>query len=533
MRASRFAIIALAVALLAPTASATAASMGGKCAKVGATATSGGKSLVCSKSGKKLLWKVVAAPKTVQLPPVVGPDPDYTTLAFYYGWYSNPGTDGRWDHWDQNRAAPPGDIGSDYYPQLGAYSSRDPLVVAQHMAWLRQAGIGVIALSWWFDSANNNMAQLVLDTAAKYGIKVTFHLEPANPRLADRYAAEVEALVKRFGSHPAFFKTTQTSLYVKSTTSHPMIFVWCSAIYNNAKPDLVPTGYWKAANDAIHASTNALLIADPCNGDYAGMVNEHHFDGGYNYITLHLKDEGYFNWARSLPPGALYVPSVAPGNEAERVGYEASTLMPRRAGANYDEQWAAALDAGIAPAMVSITSFNEWHEGSMLEPAKQGFSAAGRTYKDFGALDPTYYLTRTKHWIDIKNAKTYPATLGKRLRLTVSSTSDWANLKLQSGDLFQPVPVACASSAEISAYTGTEWRLNQSIEKANAGNVMQLCYDITVASTSLTFVYDGGAIGSGSVLLQAPQADGTFATLQQLTWVGNTDGGKAQSATIS
>ena len=95
MRASRFAIIALAAALLAPTASATAASMGGKCAKVGATATASGKSLVCSKSGKKLLWKVVAAPKTVQLPPVVGPDPDYTTLAFYYGWYGNPGTDGR------------------------------------------------------------------------------------------------------------------------------------------------------------------------------------------------------------------------------------------------------------------------------------------------------------------------------------------------------------------------------------------------------------------------------------------------------
>ena len=69
--------------------------------------------------------------------------------AFYYPWYGNPSVDGQWIHWTENNHFPSGDIAGDYYPALGAYSSNDPEVVAQHMKWLQQAGIGVIITSWW------------------------------------------------------------------------------------------------------------------------------------------------------------------------------------------------------------------------------------------------------------------------------------------------------------------------------------------------------------------------------------------------
>jgi hypothetical protein len=68
------------------------------------------------------------------LPPVEGPDPSYKVAAFYYPWYGNPATDGEWIHWTQEGYLPPKDIASDYFPALGAYSSNDPAVVAQHMA---------------------------------------------------------------------------------------------------------------------------------------------------------------------------------------------------------------------------------------------------------------------------------------------------------------------------------------------------------------------------------------------------------------
>ena len=36
-----------------------------------------------------------------------------------------------------------------FYPALGPYSSKDPAAVADHMAQLRRAHVGVIAVSWY------------------------------------------------------------------------------------------------------------------------------------------------------------------------------------------------------------------------------------------------------------------------------------------------------------------------------------------------------------------------------------------------
>src|SRR3990172_1121679 len=90
--------------------------------------------------------------------PVAGPAPSYKVAAFYYPWYGNPTIDGEWIHWTQNNHLPPDDIAADYYPALGAYSSNDPEVVAQHMLWLRQAGVGVIISSWWGQGSREDRA---------------------------------------------------------------------------------------------------------------------------------------------------------------------------------------------------------------------------------------------------------------------------------------------------------------------------------------------------------------------------------------
>ncbi|RPJ18655.1 MAG: alpha-mannosidase, partial [Chloroflexi bacterium] len=122
-----------------------------------------------------------------------GPDPSYRVAAFYYPWYGNPEIDGDWIHWTQNNHLPPEDISSDYYPALGAYSSNDPAVVAQHMLWLRQAGIGVIITSWWGQGSREDQAvPLLLQMAERYGIKVAFHIEPYQGRTAKSLAGDIQ-----------------------------------------------------------------------------------------------------------------------------------------------------------------------------------------------------------------------------------------------------------------------------------------------------------------------------------------------------
>lgn len=91
------------------------------------------------------------------------PPPNYYLHAFYYTWFGNPKFDGKYVHWDhpqmphwdfkvaqgypQGRHVPPDDIGSNFYPALGAYSSRDPSILEAHMQQLRTAAIGKMKMN--------------------------------------------------------------------------------------------------------------------------------------------------------------------------------------------------------------------------------------------------------------------------------------------------------------------------------------------------------------------------------------------------
>ena len=49
--------------------------------------------------------------------------------------------------------------------------------------------------------------------------------------------------------------------------------------------------------------------------------------------------------------------------------------------------------------IIAVTSFNEWHEGTQIEPAIPKFISTF-TYADYGELSPEYYLDRTRFWTD-------------------------------------------------------------------------------------------------------------------------------------
>ncbi len=325
--------------------------------------------------------------------------PSYKVAAFYYAWYGTPALDNDWIHWDQNSHVPPQDIASDYYPALGPYSSNDPAVLAHHMAWLRQAGVGVIVVSWWGQGTTEEKpVPLILQTAERFGIKVAFHIEPYNNRTADSLVNDIKYLYKQYGDSPAFFRSAATSTYSPKQGPKGMFFVWCVRYAGGCTGQTVEAGYWQKAMDEVHALPQATLVI--ANITDASWVSGGHFDGLYNYASLHVEGNKGFGWARALPPGALYIPSVIPGFSAKRVGYPADKYVPRDDGKTYSDQWTAALGTGVQPEMVTITSFNEWHEGTMIEPIAAG-ADDGHNYKyaDFGSLPPDGYLTLTREWI--------------------------------------------------------------------------------------------------------------------------------------
>jgi glycoprotein endo-alpha-1,2-mannosidase len=342
---------------------------------------------------------LTALTSTPAWPAVIGPNPSTRIAAFYYPWYFNLKVDGKWVHWDQGGYHPPQDIGSDFYPVLGAYSESDPAVLAQHFAWLRQAGVGVIISSWWGQGdATDRALPLMFDIADHYGLKIAFHIEPYGGRSATKLADDIHYIYAKYGDHPAFFWTTETSLFSKDDRPKGLFFLWATVNAANDASKIVATTYWQKTMDTLHKETPGVIFLTDQNDPI--WITRNHFDGSYNYGVLDSDKVGY-KWARSLPKGAWYVPGINPGFSAKRIGLPISVDTPRRDGSTYDDRWKSMFAVGIKPRMVAITTFNEWHEGTQIEPAApKMITSNGSAYLDYGKLAPDEYLKMTREWVD-------------------------------------------------------------------------------------------------------------------------------------
>ena len=90
--------------------------------------------------------------------------------------------------------------------------------------------------------------------------------------------------------------------------------------------------------------------------------------------------------------------SVGPGYNDEGIRpWNAHNSEDRRGGAYFEEVLSKALEA--APDTVSVTSWNEWGEGTQIEPAENVYYRDGRDfpkrYLDYGDDGPYKYLNMT------------------------------------------------------------------------------------------------------------------------------------------
>jgi glycoprotein endo-alpha-1,2-mannosidase len=423
--------------------------------------------------------------------------------AFYYPWYRTPDVDAYWDHWGETNFHPPLDIASDFYPALGPYSIADPAIVAQHFAWLREAGVDIIVSSWWGQRSREDQAvPLLLDIAERYGIKVAFHIEPYDGRTGARLVNDINYLYSHYGDHPAFYRTTASSRWSPDDRPKGLFYLW-SSLFPDPDSDAVEPNYWRNALDAIHALPDGgLVLADQTVSEW---VDGGHFDGLYNYGVLNVNVDTGYSWARDLPPEAWYVPGVNPGFSARRIKYPPDVNTPRRNGATYNDRWEAALSVGVEPELVTITTFNEWHEGTQIEPAAVGVSnGLGYNYEDYGSLPPEGYLTLTSQWVTRFLATSWPET--KLMRVRLVTTSDWTVFSLVSGATWlRPNPISASEKVTNAKMYDGRFVLEQPIDRAKAGEKAEMIVDILFTAWEsggkVVFEIERGDLGSTQVEL--------------------------------
>lgn len=288
-------------------------------------------------------------------------------LAFYYPWYGNPnaeGGSGRWSHWadvdeDQKQIA-----SSTNYPTLGPYDSHDPKLIAQHCAWAKQAGIDGFIASWWGNGSFSDKAlRPVLDGCGKAGLEVTIYYETVpRPRNAQAAADDVLQLLKRYGDHPAWLRVD----------NRPVVFVYGRAVGE------IGLGGWLEAISQVNRQypKKAVFLGDQITRSAARV-----FDGVHTYNTagaLRAKQlPEVRQWAAKTYPAwvstadafsRISTITVIPGYDDTKIR-KPGLRVERYDGASYRTQWEQAIKAD--PHWILVTSWNEWHEGSEIEPSSQ------------------------------------------------------------------------------------------------------------------------------------------------------------------
>ena len=292
--------------------------------------------------------------------------PSYRVGIFYYPWFATPRSDGHYAHWQQGGLAPPAAVASSFYPARGTYSSADAVVVEAQMRDIAGTGVGTVIASWWGrGSFEDRRLPQLLGAAARHGLSVAAHLEPYRGRTVASTEGDI-----------AYLRELGVSDF----------YVWASTI--------LPDAEWADLNERLEG---VRLFA---NTNLAGRAAAGGFAGLYTYDVL-LFDGPLFprlcRQARTL--GLLCAPSVGPGYDARRATADAR-VKPRRAGATYDGMWRAALRARAD--LITITSYNEWHEGTQIEaarPGRGGYLGYDGAWGLSGVGAETSYLDRTAYWV--------------------------------------------------------------------------------------------------------------------------------------
>jgi hypothetical protein len=285
-------------------------------------------------------------------------------MAFYYTWYGTPEVCGHWHHWPEGGHNPEKidqngyrDIGATNHPAPDVYDSNDPSVIRRHLALCEEMGIDALIATWWgVGDYHNKALKVVLQEAKNSATKVTIYYETIrSPHSVESAAKDFLYILDSYGNGPAWLKVN----------GKPVIFVYGRAMGQLGADD------WEKVLKQVKAKHDALFIADTGKKELIEI-----FDGGHSYNPVGAivrgvnMGESYAQLVKTCrEAGKIACATVIPGYDDSNIGRARAIVAERKKGQLYRELWNLAMQA--RPDWILITSFNEWHEGSEIEPSKE------------------------------------------------------------------------------------------------------------------------------------------------------------------
>lgn len=293
--------------------------------------------------------------------------------AYYYPWYYP-------SRWTNEPVA--------NLPRGGFYDSSDRAVVAQHLAWAKQADVDFLLVSWVSTNGyeNRNLRDALLPEIEKtdrtfcllYETPLALHI-PAGQRIdlatvtngatvGDAFVAQIDYLAATYLKHPRYLQFNGRAVLV----------IYLVRDLLNAGP------YLKTVRERLKGQgIDLYLIADsvywapPEKQDWPMLKENFQALTAYNmyYRTNFLPAvRAQFRRTADLAAehGLALIPNVLPGYDDTPLRGTDRVTLHRLHGKFYDDNWRLAAEfVSDRQPFVLITSFNEWHEGTAIEPSRE------------------------------------------------------------------------------------------------------------------------------------------------------------------
>lgn len=290
---------------------------------------------------------LVAAPQPITAHPKPLPQSSSEPLvvAFYYTWFD----EHTWSY-DQLSDLP-----------AEPYVSRDRAVMGRHIDQAKAAGIDAFLVAWYGPTGEWNQTEpnlvALLEEAAARNFKIGILFETDSPFLGST-GAVIGALQHALSIHanqPAFLRVD----------GRPVLFFWRSSLYG--------VEAWRGIRSQVDPGYGSFWIAEGVDTSWLAVFDGHHL---YSNTWNPPADLTYTNQKFAQQVAAarqrygshkIWVATVMPGYNDLRIRPGNGFAKDREGGAYYERAWQAAIAS--QPNWIVINSFNEWPEGTYIEPS--------------------------------------------------------------------------------------------------------------------------------------------------------------------
>ncbi len=282
---------------------------------------------------------------------------------------------------------------SAFYPTLGLYDCLDPKVLEQHAIWALEAGLDGLFWDYQLVGEDNSdkdkpLKETIYDRSLRLMLEV---LERTGLPLqvspwydtycwqgfsVERIAEQLAYIARTYHGNPRVLHFDgQLALCIYATLVKHTVADW-----KRVRALLAQAGL----DDRLFLIAGEVAVTNP------DLYEPGLFQGfcQYNSSLEHWSPEGFALASKQVAElarrngASFWSASVAPGFDG-RIWHHPGRVMARGLGGLYEGMWEAAL--ATSPCFVTVCSFNEWGEGTQIEPCEE--------YEDL-------YLRLTAKWAE-------------------------------------------------------------------------------------------------------------------------------------